>query len=180
MQLRFEQAVTRFKSNALGRKWLVGALAAALVACGGGGGGSTSSRTGAPNTFVVNSVQEALDRAIALDVDGIWVFVDDGVNPPEFLAAGIQDRATSAPADVSNLFKIASISKMFVAVSGAKMAAAGTLDLDDTLAHWLPDLATRIGVLTLRQRAGGRDRAAIRRPVAPRITMPMTWVSIET
>lgn len=134
--MRFEKAVAR--------KWLVGALSAALLACGGGGGGSTSPGTGAPNTFVVNSVQEALDRAIANDLDGIWVFVDDGVNAPEFLAAGIQDRATSAPADVSNLFKIASISKMFMAVTGAKMAAAGTLGLDDTLAQWLPDLATRI------------------------------------
>ncbi len=33
---------------------------------------------------------------------------------------------------------------MFIAVSGTKMATAGTLQLDDTLAQWLPDLATRI------------------------------------
>ena len=143
--MRFEKAVTQLGSSAHGRQWLVGALCTALLACGGGGGGgSVSPGSGAPITFEFTSVQDALDRAIANDLDGIWVFVDDGINAPEFLAAGIQDRTTLAPADVSNLFKIASISKMFIAVTGAKMAAAGTLNLDDTLAHWLPDLATRI------------------------------------
>ena len=142
--MSFEKAVIRFCSNARGRLWLMGAASAALVACGGGGGTSSSPGAAPPNPFVATSVESALDHGVANGLDGIWVFVDDGSGAPEFLAAGIQDRTTLAPADVSNLFKIASISKMFIAVSGTKMVAAGTLQLDDTLAQWLPDLAARI------------------------------------
>ncbi len=142
--MRCEKAVTQSRLYARRRGWLIGAVSAALVACGGGGGTSSSSGAAPPNTFVATSVESALDHGVASGLDGIWVYVDDGSGAPEFKAAGNQDRATLAPADVSNLFKIASISKMFIAVSGTKMATAGTLQLDDTLAQWLPDLATRI------------------------------------
>jgi len=125
------------------RGWLIGTASAALVACGGGGGGQSA--PGTPPSFVATSVESALAFGVDSGLDGIWVFVDDGSGVPEFKAAGIQNRATLAPADVNSLFKIASISKMFIAVSGARMAAAGIVRLDDTLAFWLPDLATRIG-----------------------------------
>ena len=151
--MRFEKAVTEFWFYARGRQWLIGAASAALVACGGGGGTSGSPGAAPPSPFVATSVESALDHGVANGLDGIWVFVDDGGGTPEFKAAGNQDRATLAPADVSNLFKIASISKMFIAVSGAKMEAAGHLQLDDTLAQWLPDLAARIensGRITVR------------------------------
>lgn len=139
--MHFEKAVARLRFHARWRQWLIGAVSAALVACGGGSGPSAGVP---PRTFLATSVESALDHGVANGLDGIWVFVDDGRGAPEFEAAGNQDRATLAPADVSNLFKIASISKMFIAVSGTKMVAAGNLQLDDTLAQWLPDLAARI------------------------------------
>ena len=89
-------------------------------------------------------VESALNYGVDNGLDGIWVFVDDGSGAPQFKAAGTQDRTTLAPADVNSLFKIASISKMFIAVSGTKIVTAGYLQLDDTLAFWLPDLAARI------------------------------------
>jgi CubicO group peptidase (beta-lactamase class C family) len=140
--VRSENAVTGSRAHSRLRGWLIGAASVALVACGGGGGGQSAPSPSTP--FVATSVENALAHGVDNGLDGIWVFVDDGRGTPEFRAAGIQDRVTLAPADVNSLFKIASISKMFIAVSGARMVAAGLLQLDDTLAFWLPGLATRI------------------------------------
>jgi CubicO group peptidase (beta-lactamase class C family) len=58
--------------------------------------------------------------------------------------AGIQNRGTKSPAEATSLFKIASISKLFIAVSTVKLAVQAQLSLNDTLAIWLPELADSI------------------------------------
>lgn len=133
---------TKFAGSA--RTWLFGAASVALLACGGGGGGGEVSGEGNPSGFVATSVDSALAYGVENGLDGIWVFVDDGSGATEFRAAGVKDRDTRAPADLNDLFKIASISKLFIAVTGTKMVEAGYVALDDTLAFWLPDLAARI------------------------------------
>ncbi len=90
------------------------------------------------------TVQEQLDEAIGYGFDGMIVYVDQAGKPPEFYAAGWHDRKNKIPAYPQALFKIASITKLYVAVATAKLVKAGRLSLDETLAEYFPELAERI------------------------------------
>ena len=91
-----------------------------------------------------DTVQEQVDDAVDQGLDGIIVYVDQAGQPPAFYTAGWKDKIAQVPADAQSLFRIASISKLYIATSVAKLANDGVLSLDDTLADLLPDLAGRI------------------------------------
>ncbi|EGF93322.1 D-alanyl-D-alanine carboxypeptidase [Asticcacaulis biprosthecium C19] len=90
------------------------------------------------------TVQAQVDDAHRHGMDGVIVYVDQAGKAPAFYAAGWKDRNAKAPADPHALFKIASISKLYIAVAAAKLAEDKRLSLDGTLAEYLPDLAGRI------------------------------------
>lgn len=90
------------------------------------------------------TVQEQVNEAIEHGVDGIIVYVDESGKPPVFYAAGWHDRKKQIPADPKALFKIASISKLYVAVAITKLVNDGRLSLDKTLADYFPELVGRI------------------------------------
>lgn len=90
------------------------------------------------------TIQEQVDEAIGHGFDGMIVYVDQAGKPPAFYAGGWKDRNNKIPADPKALFKIASISKLYVAVSIAKLANAKRLSLDDTVADYFPELVGRI------------------------------------
>ena len=91
-----------------------------------------------------NTVQEQLEEGIDHGFDGMIVYVDHAGKPPEFYAAGWQNREEKIPAYPQALFKIASITKLYVAVATAKLVKAERLSLDKTLADYFPELAGRI------------------------------------
>ncbi len=91
-----------------------------------------------------DTVQEQVDDAFDHGLDGIIVYVDQAGQPPAFYAAGWKDRAAQVPADPYALFKIASISKLYIATAAAKLVHDQRLSLDDTLADYLPELAGSI------------------------------------
>ena len=91
-----------------------------------------------------NTVQEQLDEGISHGFDGMIVYVDQAGKPPEYYAAGWHDRKNKIPANPNALFKIASITKLYVAVATAKLVKEGRLSLDKTLADYFPELAGRI------------------------------------
>ncbi len=91
-----------------------------------------------------DTVQEQLDDAIGHGFDGMIVYVDEVGKAPEFYAAGWHDRKNKIPAYPKALFRIASISKLYVAVSIAKLSNNKRLSLDDTLADYFPELVGRI------------------------------------
>lgn len=91
-----------------------------------------------------NTIQEQVDETLSHGFEGMIVYVDQAGNPPEFYTGGWKDRENKIPADSKSLFKIASISKLYTAVSIAKLAKANELSLDDTLADYLPELVGRI------------------------------------
>src|SRR6056297_1130953 len=95
-------------------------------------------------TPLPDTVQEQVNDAIGYGLDGMIVYVDQAGKPPEFYAAGWQDRKNKIPANPKALFKIASISKLYVAVAVAKLVNDKQLNLDKTLADYLPELAGRI------------------------------------
>ena len=91
-----------------------------------------------------NTVQEQLDEAIGHGFDGMIVYIDQAGKPPEFYAAGWHDRKNKIPAYPQALFKIASITKLYIAVATTKLVRQGRLSLDKTLAEYFPELAERI------------------------------------
>ncbi len=91
-----------------------------------------------------DTVQEQVNDAVDHGLDGIIVYVDQSGKDPEFYAAGWENRENKVPADPQALFKIASISKLYIAAAVAKLAGAQRLSLDKTLAEYLPELEGRI------------------------------------
>ena len=90
------------------------------------------------------TVQEQVDEAINHGFDGMIVYVDQGGKPPAFYTGGWKDRINRIPADPNALFKIASISKLYVAVSITKLASGNHLSLDETVADYFPEYVGRI------------------------------------
>lgn len=91
-----------------------------------------------------NTIQEQVDETLSHGFEGMIVYVGQAGKPPEFYTGGWKDREQQIPADPKSLFKIASISKLYTAVSIAKLAKANELSLDDTLADYFPELVVRI------------------------------------
>ena len=87
-------------------------------------------------------------------LDGVFLYVEKPATQPASYSSGIENRTTNQLANVNSLFKVASISKLFVAVSAVKLVEAGNLSLDDTLTTWLPEIAVRIengNIITVRE-----------------------------
>jgi len=91
-----------------------------------------------------DTVQEQVNEAIGHGFDGMIVYVDDAGKPPAFYTAGWKNRENKIPADPKALFKIGSISKLYVAVAVAKLVNDKRLSLDKTLADYFPELVGRI------------------------------------
>ncbi len=91
-----------------------------------------------------DTVQEEVVNALDHGLDGIAVHVDRAGEEPAFYTAGWKDKAAEVPADPQALFKIGSITKLYVATAVAKLAHDGTLSLDGTLADYFPELVGRI------------------------------------
>lgn len=84
-------------------------------------------------------VQDATRRGF----DGIIVYVDQPGGTATY-PAGTISRQTLHPVGPDTLFKIGSISKLYIAAASVKLVDDGGLSLDDTVAALLPDLAGRI------------------------------------
>jgi D-alanyl-D-alanine carboxypeptidase len=91
-----------------------------------------------------DTVQEQVNEAIGHGFDGMIVYVDQSGKPPEFYTAGWHDRKNKIPADPKALFKIGSISKLYIAVAITKLVNDKRLFLDKTLADYFPELVGRI------------------------------------
>ena len=91
-----------------------------------------------------DTVEEQVNEAIAHGFDGMIVYVDQAGQPAELYAAGWHDRENKIPANPKALFRIASISKLYIAVAVAKLVNSRQLSLDETLVDYLPELEGRI------------------------------------
>lgn len=91
-----------------------------------------------------DTVQEQVNEGIVHGLDGMIVYVDQSGKPPELFAAGWYNRENEIPADPKALFKIGSVSKLYVAVATAKLVKDHRLSLDKTFADYLPELEGRI------------------------------------
>ena len=91
-----------------------------------------------------DTVQEQVDNVMKYGLDGIIVYVDQAGKEPALYTAGWKNRENKVPSDAQALFKIASISKLYIATATVKLVSKDSLSLDDTLANLLPEFAGRI------------------------------------
>jgi CubicO group peptidase (beta-lactamase class C family) len=91
-----------------------------------------------------DTIQGQVNEAIAHKFDGVIVYVDQAGKAPEFYAAGWHDRKNKIPAYPQALFKIASITKLYIAVAATKLVKDKRLSLDMTLDDYFPELVGRI------------------------------------
>ena len=90
-----------------------------------------------------NSVEAELEDAVVRGFDGIIVYVDKPSGQALY-SAGWKDRAAQVPADPHALFKIASISKLYIAAATTIMVADDELSLDSSLVQLVPEVAGNI------------------------------------
>ncbi len=91
-----------------------------------------------------DTVQKQVNKETDYGFDGIIVYVDKKGSTPEFYSSGYKNREDKTPADPHSLFKIASVSKLYTAVSITKLASQGRISLDKTVADYFPEFAGRI------------------------------------
>jgi len=102
----------------------------------------------------------SLDSLAAIDqFSGVALVAKDGVAVFEH-AYGMADREARRPNDVETAFNLGSINKIFTQIAIRRLAAAGKIDLDSTLARYWPDypnadVARRITIRQLLQHRSG-------------------------
>ncbi len=93
--------------------------------------------------YIPTSIQEEIVKMVESGFDGTIVYVNQS-GTSRLYSAGWHNRENQIPANPQALFKIASISKLYVAAATSKMVANQSLSLDNTVAELLPDLAEGI------------------------------------
>jgi D-alanyl-D-alanine carboxypeptidase len=97
----------------------------------------------------IAAIQSELDAAVAAGVPGVVVFVRSG-DQVATITAGVSDVATAKPIRGDDRFRIASITKSFVAALVVRLAQDHLLQLDDSVAPYLPEYALDPAI-TIRQ-----------------------------
>ena len=112
-----------------------------------------------------DTLEEQLEAGIDHGLDGIILCIQQP-EATQLYAAGWKNREQQLPADPYAFFKIASISKLYIAAAAAKLISSGQLSLGSTLSDYLPELAGHIEYadeitleMLLRHRSGIPDYA---------------------
>ena len=96
-------------------------------------------------TTLTERLDAVIDGAIAAErIVGAVVLVRQNGQPIYARAAGMADREAGAPMRDDALFRLASVSKLFVAAAAMALVGQGKLDLDRPITEWLPDFAPRL------------------------------------
>ncbi|QDY77618.1 serine hydrolase domain-containing protein [Streptomyces qinzhouensis] len=110
---------------------VTGALAATAFAA------PAHARSGPADAGHHRATQAALDAVVADGLPGVTAAATDQHGLWQG-ASGVGDRRTNTPRGANDRFRIASITKTFVATVLLQMEAEGKLSLDDTVEKWLP------------------------------------------
>ncbi|MEZ4951440.1 MAG: serine hydrolase domain-containing protein [Saprospiraceae bacterium] len=84
-----------------------------------------------------------MEKAVDEGFDGMIVYVNQA-GKSSFFSAGLNNREKQTLADPHSLFKIASISKLYLAAAAAQSLADKSLTLDQTLSDLIPEVQGEI------------------------------------
>jgi CubicO group peptidase (beta-lactamase class C family) len=96
------------------------------------------------------TLQGALDEVVAAGAPGAIALVRDA-NRTVRLTSGHGNLKTKTPMRATDRFRIASVTKTFVATVVLQLVAEGKLSLDDTVERWLPGLVPNGRNISVRQ-----------------------------
>ncbi|RZK41050.1 MAG: class A beta-lactamase-related serine hydrolase [Pedobacter sp.] len=91
-----------------------------------------------------STVQKQVEQGVDYGLNGIIVYIEKKGLKPEFHTSGFNNRVTQLPVNPHALFKIASISKLYIAAASAKLISENVLSLEKSLAEYLPELSDHI------------------------------------
>lgn len=117
---------------------LVLALLPALLGAGPAAVGDAAPAAPADTAALADSIAAVIEEESLLGA-AVAVLLPDGRLWTR--GFGVADRATGRPVTDTTLFRIGSISKMFVGVAALQQRERGSLELDDPLRELAPDLA---------------------------------------
>jgi D-alanyl-D-alanine carboxypeptidase len=126
------------------------AVFAALAAALAGLFASSSPAITTPTGKGTPELRQAIDDLVAAGVPGVVVLVRDGDRTIR-IARGYGNLAKSTPMRVRNQFRVASLTKTFVATVVLEWVGEGTLALDDTVEDWIPGLLPNGSDISVRQ-----------------------------
>lgn len=89
------------------------------------------------------TIQHEMDKGIENGFDGMIVYVNEA-GKSSFYSAGYKDRKKQILADPHAPFKIASISKLYIAAAATMLIADNHLSLESTLAQLVPEVNGKI------------------------------------
>lgn len=91
-----------------------------------------------------DTVQEEIEDAVENhDFEGVILYIEHDGDASTY-TAGYNNRDLMTPADEDDLFRIASISKLYIAVATSMLVDEGRLSLEDTIDEMLPDYKDEI------------------------------------
>lgn len=111
---------------------------------------ATASTPPASDTSLAKDAQRALESVSAKDGPGVVAVIAKGDTIVFRGATGLANIELSVPLDADQVFRIASVTKMFTAATVLKLAEMGKLSLDDKLATYLSDIPNAANI-TLRE-----------------------------
>lgn len=104
------------------------------------------------NPELAASFQHIIDTVSSgATTPGLVVLVDIPGQGRWIGAGGLANRAAQTPVQTGDRFRIASVTKMFIATVVLQLAQEDRLHLDDTVEQWLPGLVPGGQAITLRQ-----------------------------
>ena len=91
-------------------------------------------------TTKVTPLQQAADNLVAAGVPGVVVLVRDKGERPVRISSGYGNLAKATPIRLTDRFRVASLTKTFVATVVLQLVGERKVALDDTVERWLPGL----------------------------------------
>lgn len=93
--------------------------------------------------YLPGSIQEEVDKAVEGHYDGMILNVNLSDTTMTY-TSGWNDKDNQIPADPNSLFKIASISKLYIAAATAMLINMDSLTLDDSLGDLIPEVYGKV------------------------------------
>jgi len=93
--------------------------------------------------YLPKSIQTEMDKSVEDGFDGMIVYVNQP-GKSSLYSSGWKNREKKILAQPNNLFKIASISKLYIAAATAKLIATDSLSYEQTLSELIPEVKGKI------------------------------------